>query len=115
MNSKPAVTFISYLSRKDVFHRGESLKNNFYWGNLPEHLENQKISSNWIYLPNRNISLIKTLIFSKSKKGFAETNHVNILSFFRLKLLISIFKDYLTIFKKSDLVLNVLEKESLYL
>ena len=32
-----------------------------------------------------------------------------------MKLLISIFKNYLTIFKKSDLVLNVLEKESFYL
>ena len=116
MNSKPEVTFISYLARKDVFQRGESLKNNFYWGNLPEYLENKKIPSNWIYLPNRNISLIKTLIFFRNqKKGFAETNHVSILSFFRMKLLISIFKNYLTIFKKSDLVLNVLEKESFYL
>lgn len=109
--SKHKYIFVTYFSPSELKKFNLNYFNSSFWGPLPKHLTDNKVPVNWLYLPTRKVSFLKTL---KTLKKLNNTkndlhNHTAIVSFLDWKVIYKSLQDWLLVSKKHSKIKNMLQ------
>ena len=103
--------FVSYLPNTEIDNVQPEKFNQSFWGPLPNHLVENGVSTNWLYLTSRRFSFLS--IFKALKKINKNTNnlqnHIMLSSFFNFGVLGRVLRDCKTVLSKQSIIKHAIK------